>query len=108
MNATTGVYTVPVSGKYKITANLLSTSIAWTTAASARVNLSIAGTQTPTMVIFPLFASQTNYIPLVGSIELSYNAGDTISLKITNNLGATYTLLNSSPDCWVNFSRIGN
>jgi len=108
MNATTGVFTVPVSGKYRITASLLSAQTSWTTSTIARCEIQVSGTQSSGLFLLPLMASQNNFLCLNGSTTLSYNAGDTISLSLLNNTGTTFTLQGSSTYNWITIERVGN
>lgn len=108
MNASTGVYTVPVSGKYRVTGNFLSTSVARTSAVSAYVLLAVSGTKGADGAIFPINSTQTYYIPASVNTTFNYSAGDTISLSLTNQSGSTYTLVGTAVDCWFTIERVGN
>ena len=108
MNATTGVYTVPVSGKYRISASLFSTNIARVATANKYATIGVSGTKTIDLYTFSLWASATNYISLSGSTTTSYNAGDTISMSMINSLTETFTLIGTAADNWICIDKVGN
>lgn len=108
MNASTGVATIPVSGTYSIEANFVSASTAWTTANNRYVQIQATGTQTITMGAVAIWASVTQYLGVGGSTTLRLNAGDTLSVSISNWSGSTFTLNQAAAENWVSIERIGN
>ena len=108
MNASTGVYTVPVAGKYRITGSFMSSSTAWTTGSNRYIQLGVTGTKTIYGLVNQIWASVTNYLGATVTTTASYVTGDTISLTLYNYTGSTYTLDGSSSDNWVTIERVGN
>jgi hypothetical protein len=106
MNATTGVYTVPVSGYYKISAQLVSASTAWTTGTNKYVSMLITGNQSISLAYNNIWSSITTIVPITGSATPDfYKAGDTISLSLNNQTGITFTLVGNNA-CSISIERI--
>lgn len=106
--STAGVATIPVSGKYRISAALTATSVAYTAGSGKYAYLSVTGSQTIALGFVPIWGSITSSLLLSGQTEASFNAGDTISITVTNQSGSTFTLDGSAADNWITISRIGN
>jgi hypothetical protein len=87
------VYTIPVSGFYKISAALLLGSQAWSYAATRQVQLQTTGSQPNiSLDIVGLQTSFTGYITLKGSLILYFSAGNTVGLALSNTSGASVSL----------------
>lgn len=107
MNASTGVYTVPVSGKYQVMGGIYTSTSITATATDCQLQcihnggLNLA-TNNP--------KSGTTAAPLSvsGSFLLSCSAGDTISLSVLQTTGSAQTLLSSAPYNFFNILRVGN
>ena len=108
MNLTTGVYTVPISGRYRISTQQLSASTAWTSGSNKYVRAIVTGSKSFNLFMHPIWASLSQYLSAGGSGESYYLAGQTISVNIDNASGSTYTLATGNNDNWITISRIGN
>ncbi len=107
-NVTTGIYTVPVSGRYHIESNLTCASRAWTTGSNAYIFIGSGGTTTTNFGLQTIWASQTSAMIFNGSTTKRYLAGDTILTFMNNNSGGTCTLDGSATDNWITITRVGN
>lgn len=106
MNATTGVYSVPVSGKYRITIRIAGASAAYTTGSNRYIEARVTGSQTLGVGIVLIWSSMTNYLEADGSVTVAYNAGDTISMSSSNQSGSSFTLDGSGTTICI--ERVGN
>lgn len=107
-NASSGVYTVPVSGKYHVSATLASASTAWTVGSAKYVILELTGTQSYLGPIVPIWASITTYLSPSLNVTMNFNAGDTISVSLNNQTGSSFVLGGSGLDNWITIERVGN
>jgi hypothetical protein len=107
-NATTGVATIPVSGRYRISTNILLASTALTVGSNRFMQAEIKGTKSKTFSTNAVWASITTYLTSGGSMTLDYLAGDTISIGCNNQSGSTIALNAGSTDTWVSIERVGN
>jgi hypothetical protein len=107
-NATTGVYTVPVSGKYRIACHLLPNSTSFTSGSSRYAYLQVSGTKSFVVGMQTVWATLTTFLTLGGSGTNTYNAGDTISVTVQNQTGSTLTLNASVFENWISIERVGN
>ena len=104
-NTTTGVYTVPVSGKYRVSATVTTAAVNLTTAQIFSAQLQKNGTGFITTQIPGNGASSISYCNDV-SQTVSCNTGDTISLAaLANTATTTYA---SSGATVLSLERIGN
>jgi hypothetical protein len=109
-NTSTGKYTVPVSGKYRVTGAI---QISATTATvGSNVYLSLGQNATAEQTDISQFSYQTtSSVPgrINGSIEVNCLAGDTIYLSVLRDSGVTSTTLGTgSAGSFIAISRIGN
>jgi hypothetical protein len=109
MNASTGVFTCPISGEYQI---------------SGGIYFSTAITATATDIQFIATKNGSYYLgvnhtksgtanaPLTtsGTIRVRCNAGDTLSVSVlqANSASSAQTLLTNATFNWVSISRVGN
>jgi hypothetical protein len=107
-NATTGIYTVPVSGKYSIRASANSASTAFTVGSNRYALLQLSGTKSCNGPASSIWASITTLIGMSLNTEQNYNAGDTISVNFSNNTGSTVSLDGTAASNWICIERIGN
>lgn len=108
-NPATGLYTIPVSGKYRISGAAYTSSVNVTNTSQASINLIYNGSNSSLMQSFSATGSVTGLLFLMGgSTEVSCNAGDTIGIVYESSLGATATISDSVNGDWIAISRIGN
>jgi hypothetical protein len=105
-NPTTGIYTVPVSGYYRISSNITTAAIAYTTGTGRIFQLAVSGTNNAALSTTPVQASVTTYLSSAGSTTFLYKAGDTISLTMANYTGTTVTLDAGAADNWLSIERL--
>lgn len=108
LNTTSGVYTVPVSGKYRVSGNIVSTSTAWTVGTGRYAALKVTGTQTEFLGYGTVWASITTFLTAGGGSTLDLVAGNTISFSIDNSSGSTYTQSGATSDNHFQIERVGN
>jgi hypothetical protein len=108
MNASTGVYTVPYSGKYRISSGLTMASIAFTAGAGRLAVMRLTGTQTYLLNIWTVQSTVTTQPALNGSVTQNFNAGDTISITEANSTGSTTNLDAVAAENWISIERVGN
>jgi hypothetical protein len=109
MNTSTGVYTVPVSGKYSIASKILFNSFSWGTGQVA--NLTVYKNATNVFVLDrsdELASATTRFCSIGGSGTYFFNAGDTITVKVDQNTGAARTLWTDAIHTWICIERVGN
>ncbi len=104
-NAYSGsTYTIPVSGKYQITARTIMDA---TFSLNATTNLSIYHNGTEVNHMFVYSPSTETGVPLIVSDILSCLAGDTIQIQAACS-GASPTLGNTQPNSGFSIARVGN
>jgi microcystin-dependent protein len=106
LNTSSGVYTVPVSGYYRISAATASISTAWTASSNRYLQLRTGGSQSVSLGLSIISASITGYFGASGSTTLYYNAGDTISIFVNNYTGSTYQQSTTPIENWCSIERI--
>jgi hypothetical protein len=104
MNTSTGVYTVPVAGKYRVSATI---QIA-TTLTAARMGLFIYHGATAMAFVASIQTTGTNTsVSVTKTIQCL--AGDTLSIQGNNANGSgTTTITTNTNDNFVSIDRIGN
>lgn len=109
-NATSGLFTVPVSGKYKINTSILWDSASWQANKHAEIRLQKNGVATSyipsTWYSTNNAISGTYYQFQTGDDVLSLVAGDTISVAIFENDGNGHNLFADGLYNWVTFERL--
>ena|SRR5438067_2389576 len=99
-NTTTGVYTVPVPGKYEIAAN-----VSFTGNATGKRSFQIVKNGTGvTNSEFPASTAYNNAMP--GTIILDCAAGDTLKLTAYQNSGGSLTYTADSSYTWLSIKRL--
>ncbi len=109
-NTGTGIYTVPVSGKYRVTGGV-SWSLTGSVASDGKIimnafkNGSIHSQMTTwtSQVASPNFDGE-----LSGSTTINCNAGDTINISGLKNSSITYTANSSASGDYICIERVGN
>lgn len=105
-NATTGLYTVPVSGTYFITASATLSSL---TNASSQVTLGIqVGGSNISNFNYTSNAMPFASITLNGTATATLIAGQVISIIVFQNQGASRTLSSTGSENTLSIARIGN
>ncbi|NBP03870.1 MAG: hypothetical protein EBU90_27995, partial [Proteobacteria bacterium] len=109
-NSTTGIATIPVSGKYIIQGQFYLLSSSTTINTEAEIQVQQAGSVTGTSVIGAVFSPVTGtyIVSGQGSNIVQCNAGDTLTVQLYHNTGSTRQLLNNGNFNWISFTRVGN
>ncbi len=110
MNSSTGVATIPVSGKYSISVLNVWASTTWATGQSSVLALYVNGVSYGNIYYLTPQANAAiafNAI-LGGSIEANFNAGDTVAVRIQQNKGGSINLANDASLNYVHITRVGN
>ncbi len=108
-NNSTGVYTIPVAGKYLIIGKFGVSAVTSATAAGADVaiRVHINGTVMNQQFVYAQTTTAIRPDPFI-VVELKLSVNDTVAIAIDNGWGATLTMNNSALACWFNISRIGS
>lgn len=109
-NTSTGVYTIPMSGKYQVSANIRS-SAAVTNVVDSKLRLEAnpsSGIGNQDMAT--IYQSTTNsvHVGVNGTIELPFTAGDTLTVKVVTSGSFPNFTVGGDSDCWFSISRSGN
>lgn len=109
-NATTGVFTAPISGVYRVSANITSTSTAFTAGSNrywqAQIRDSLGGVFS--LETNSIQGSFTGYVSAVGSSTIYLKSGDTMGVYISNSTGSATSIISSAGDNWVSIEKVGN
>lgn len=100
-----GTYTVPVSGKYSVSATLLTASTAFAVANNLQLYLYKNGSSVNTLGYNYILGTTRAWV--TGNAMISCNAGDTIQVYMNVGSGST-TLSNSVTDNFIAIARVGN
>lgn len=109
-NTGTGVFTVPVAGKYRITATMTSASTAnWTNTTIWQLRLYVATVHTRAMGTWQADSTATTPAYASGSAIINCAAGVALEVRIFQNKGGggQLALNGSATDNWVCYERIG-
>ena len=109
-NATTGVFTAPISGVYRVSANITSTSTAFTAGSNrywqAQIRDSLGGVFS--LETKAIQGSFTGYMGSGGSSTVYLKSGDTMGVYISNSTGSATSIISSAGDNWVTIEKVGN
>ena len=108
MNTSTGVYTAPISGKYRITVQITWASASITVGAVKSAQLQKNGSAKSYIGLNYPLAATTAYIAAGGSDTVNLLAGDTISIYAGSGESSSRSLLNDGPSNFITIERIGN
>lgn len=104
----TGIYTVPISGKYEITYSLYGLGATFAAGQEADVYLYKNGSQVQTHVD-TMINTNSNYIRNRGTFNIACLAGDTLALRfLTNATSGSITLNNTAGYNYIAINRFGN
>lgn len=104
-NASTGIFTVPAAGYYRISALITPLSKTYSIDGAKYHALNIPAVTTLALVGVQ-GTSNATYLIMQGSTLAYFNAGSTISLLWDNNSGTNGSLLTSSVFNWITIERI--
>lgn len=108
-NTSTGVYTVPVSGKFRVTATMAYASSAWTAGNSAYASVYKNSAAHSYGAYQMLQATVTLVLGLQVTAIVSCNAGDTLEIRAANNrTGGNTSLSTTAGINHFEIERIGN
>jgi hypothetical protein len=107
MNATTGVYTFPVTGYYRITCNIVLSSAAMVVGSNRYFQLSTAGSQALSLGLWGVWASVSCYTGMGGSALLKYTKGDTLSIALDNATAENRNTTSSAGESYICIEKIG-
>lgn len=112
-NVSTGVATIPMPGKYRITASIRSTSAVSSTTIDYSVFLTLKKNSTTGLRTIGTYAYQVNGASLspyaLGSCVVDFLAGDTFEVQINRDSGvSSFNLSTNSAHTFLCFERIGN
>lgn len=106
-NTSTGQYTAPISGKYRVTMACLGPSLSWTTGSLFVASIFVNGVET---AYASMVYAQTNYVGRIGatgSATIKCSAGDAILIKYQQVSSAAIDVTNSYRD-FFEIERVGN
>lgn len=98
------VFTVPVSGKYKVSCSVLSGAVTWAAGGTQTAALYKNAALHSYIATATTQAAATYRVPLVGSGEVSCVAGDTLTVKLT--WVTTNSVITTAGYNWVAFERL--
>jgi hypothetical protein len=101
----TDTYTVPVSGRYRITAAFSGGPVASSVNGYLNMYLLKNGSQGSMMGARAFETTASTYKSLTGSTETDFNAGDTIQIRATNQSGNTFTLNGTQQENYICITR---
>lgn len=109
-NPTTGVFTVPVAGKYRVSGMLLFSSAAYSVSNPFSLLAQQAGSVSSNWVLGETWpaANNTSVMSVGGSDTIQCNAGDTISVAAYQSQGGARTLGGAATENHFDIQRIGN
>lgn len=110
-SGSTGVATIPVSGKFTVNMSVLFSSGAFGSASQLSIMLDQAGSITRTIYLGSVFpsAAGTNFVQINGSETFNALAGDTVTVRVFQNTGAgTRSLDVNGSYTHIAFTRVGN
>jgi hypothetical protein len=102
-NATTGIFTAPVSGTYN-----LATSMAFNANGTGYREVAVTKNGTSVMILSDIVGSAANGLVQGGSSLFKLNAGDTLNITMAQTSGGALTIAAASNYCNLSISRIGN
>jgi len=100
-----GTYTVPVSGKYLVSATILTASTAFAVANNLQLYLYKNGSSVNTLGYNYVLGTTRAWV--TGNNIVNCNAGDTIQIYMNVGSGST-TLSNATTDNFISIARVGN
>jgi hypothetical protein len=104
-NAVTGIFTIPATGVYRITANMSTDSTTFTAGSLKYWQSKVGGSQSGTIQTETIQAAFTGVLSSAGSQSFQYTLGDTVDIRITQTTGSAVTLLASPEDTWLTIER---
>jgi hypothetical protein len=105
MNTSTGVYTVPVPGKYRVTARVRSASATFTTGQAYALQFR-KNTVGQAQVALRYGNGAAMLMDAQGSDVINCNAGDTIDVQVTSDVATTVGTV--AGNNYVTIERVGN
>jgi len=108
--STSGIYTVPVSGKYIVSFELIYASASVVAATQYGLYVTQAGSQSRQITVADYFpsASTTAYTGINGTILVGCFAGDTLTVQGYQSSGGARSLLADQSTNIISFVRVGN
>ena len=107
METSTGVFTVPVNGNYRISSQLTLDSAAWGAAnQNLTLNLYRNGSLARLLCYKEVGSTSSHSVSCNGSTILSLNAGDTIELRESQNSGGSRVLAGGVNYNWISIDRV--
>ena len=108
-NSVSGVGTIPISGKFRITAHVLYNSTSWGVGTTSSLWVQKNGvTVSALRRAEEIPAAVTRYLNLAGSATLSFNAGDTFTIMTDHNRGASTAMFTDPVQVYFSIERVGN
>jgi len=111
-DASTGIYTIPVSGKYRVSGEATYSSAVVNSATQYSIQLQRdSGSGYSDYVILGgtfALATATNLMSINGSVSISCNAGDKLRLQTYQSSGGSRTLLAQNTWNYFTLERVGN
>lgn len=107
MNTSTGTYTVPVSGKYQVSASFYYSTAITATATDTHIELWKNGSIYQA-VNNPKSGTTAAPLSVSGTFLVQCNAGDTLQINALQNSGSAQTLASSGAYNWMAIERVGN
>ena len=110
-NTSTGLYTAPGSGKYRITFTVRSSTSISASATNSEVSCKLFKNNAD-MGLVSEFVYQVSAVSLAvfinGTIDVNCLAGDTVAIKIARDAGVSSFALSNDTNNSISFVRIGN
>jgi hypothetical protein len=102
-NTTTNEFTVPISGKYHISAFII-----WNGSAAAASDVQLRVHKNGAFDTFLWRGSGHTTLNTGGSSTFNLAAGDTISISVYQNSGSSLSIQNSAGNSYFTIERVGN
>lgn len=107
--SSTGIFTAPVSGKYRISAKCKSVGAAWTATNTIQMGIKKNAAVYSTLMDHSVQGTGTFEITFSGSDTVSLSKGDTLNVYIAQTrTGGSITLANNALQNFIDIERVGN
>lgn len=107
MDTSTGIYTVKVPGKYRVSGKFLINNASWTAGTTCTLICYKNGSTYVALYRSDETASTTGkYLGGAGEVIVDCVAGDTLSLVIDHNNGSSVNILNAATHTYISIERI--
>lgn len=102
-----GVFTTPISGKYKAIGSGLFDTIAWAINIAFELRVYVNGVAVTSIAYDTTDAALTKFVLVRGEELIDLNQGDTVDIRIFQNSGSNKTLITNSLYNYFSINRVG-